>query len=118
MNRGRPWVAGAIERKLRRSEAAAGTEVPAMGRLHAARSSPLQEETPVVMNTRVRVLSTLASVAIVVGACTSGASQSPAGSTGTGAQASAPTTSSGPAAALKGELTVWHSYGSGAGTEA
>jgi arabinogalactan oligomer / maltooligosaccharide transport system substrate-binding protein len=68
------------------------------------------------MKTRIRVLGTLASLAIVVGACSSGATPTPAGSTGTGA--SAPATSGAPAAALKGSLTVWHSYGSGAGTEA
>jgi arabinogalactan oligomer / maltooligosaccharide transport system substrate-binding protein len=74
------------------------------------------------MNGRLRVLSTLGALAIVVGACSSGATPTPAGSTGTGA--STPPASSGtggstpPTAALSGTLTVWHSYGSGAGTEA
>ncbi|HLO35215.1 MAG TPA: extracellular solute-binding protein [Candidatus Deferrimicrobium sp.] len=54
------------------------------------------------MNGKLRVLSTLAGLAIVVGACSSGGggSSQPAGG------------------ALSGALTVWHSYGSGAGTEA
>jgi arabinogalactan oligomer/maltooligosaccharide transport system substrate-binding protein len=73
------------------------------------------------MNTKLRVLSTLGALAIVVGACTSGATQSPSSSTGTtpsaGASAGA-SASAGATGALKGELTVWHSYGSGAGTEA
>ena len=73
------------------------------------------------MNTKFRVLSTLGALAIAVGACTSAATPTPAGSTGTGA--SAPATSADPGSsaatgALSGELTVWHSYGSGAGTEA
>jgi arabinogalactan oligomer / maltooligosaccharide transport system substrate-binding protein len=80
------------------------------------------------MNTKLRVLSTLGALAIVVGACSSGASQSPAGSTGAGSSnppASAgagasvdPGASGGTGAALTGDLVVWHSYGSGAGTEA
>ena len=71
------------------------------------------------MNAKLRVLSTLAGLAIVVGACSSGATTPPAGSTGTGA--STPPASAGgstaPSGALKGSLVVWHSYGSGAGTE-
>ena len=66
------------------------------------------------MNTTRRVFGTLAALAIVVGACSSGASQSP--TTGTGG--SAAPGGSGAAGALTGSLTVWHSYGSGAGTEA
>ena len=71
-----------------------------------------------MMKTKLRVLSTLAGLAIAVGACTSGATQAPAGSTGTGASQPAAGGSTAPGAALKGALTVWHSYGSGAGTEA
>ena len=71
------------------------------------------------MNTKLRVLSTLGALAIVVGACTGGATQSPGGSTGTTPSAGATAGASGGATgALKGELTIWHSYGSGAGTEA
>ena len=73
------------------------------------------------MNTKLRVLSTLGALAIVVGACTSGATQSPSSSTGTTPSAGASggaSASAGATGALKGELTVWHSYGSGAGTEA
>ncbi|HEX2755247.1 MAG TPA: extracellular solute-binding protein [Candidatus Limnocylindrales bacterium] len=72
------------------------------------------------MNTKLRVLSTLGALAIVVGACSSGATPTPAGSTGTGASQPAPSTAGGstaPATGLKGALTVWASYGSGAGTE-
>jgi arabinogalactan oligomer/maltooligosaccharide transport system substrate-binding protein len=69
------------------------------------------------MNTTRRVFGTLAALAIVVGACSSGASQSPTTSTGTGASA-APGGSQAASGALTGTLTVWHSYGSGAGTEA
>ena len=59
------------------------------------------------MNTKLRVLSTLGALAIVVGACSSG-----------GGGASQPASSGGAASgALKGSLVVWHSYGSGAGTE-
>ncbi|HET7702334.1 MAG TPA: extracellular solute-binding protein [Candidatus Limnocylindrales bacterium] len=70
------------------------------------------------MNTKLRVLSTLGALAIVVGACTGGATKSPS-STGTTPSAGATAGASGGATgALKGELTIWHSYGSGAGTEA
>ena len=68
------------------------------------------------MNGKLRVLSTLAGLAIVVGACSSGATPTPSASSGTGA--STPPASTAPSGALKGALTVWHSYGSGAGTEA
>ena len=73
------------------------------------------------MNGKLRVLSTLAGLAIVVSACSSGATPTPAGSTGTGASqpaGSQPAGSGAATGALKGALTVWHSYGSGAGTEA
>jgi arabinogalactan oligomer/maltooligosaccharide transport system substrate-binding protein len=58
------------------------------------------------MNAKLRVFSTLAGLAIVVGACSSGGTPAPSAGGG------------GAGGALKGSLTVWHSYGSGAGTEA
>jgi len=72
------------------------------------------------MNTKLRALSALGALAIVVGACSSGGTPAPAASSGTTpSQAAASTTpSTAPATGLKGELTLWHSYGSGAGTEA
>jgi arabinogalactan oligomer/maltooligosaccharide transport system substrate-binding protein len=71
------------------------------------------------MNKKLKIASLVAGLALVVGACAGGASPSPS------APSQAPSTSA-PAsqepseapAALSGELTVWHSYGSGAGTEA
>ena len=70
------------------------------------------------MNAKLRVLSTLAGLAIGVGAC--GGGSTPAPSTGGGgASQPAPSTGGGasaaPSTALKGSLTIWHSYGSGAG---
>lgn len=74
------------------------------------------------MNGRIRALGVAASLTIVLAACSSGggATSSPAASSG---GASQPPASSGgsPAASsatLSGSLTLWHSYGSGAGTEA
>ena len=70
------------------------------------------------MNTRLRALSALGALAIVVGACSSGATPTPS-SSGTAPSQPAPSTAESTApAALSGELTIWHSYGSGAGTEA
>lgn len=83
------------------------------------------------MNGKLRVLSTLAGVVMIAGACTSsGASQSPAASSGGGASAAAPSTeaSSGasggtggsPAAsgaALTGSLTIWEAYGASGSAE-
>ncbi len=70
------------------------------------------------MNTRLRALSALGALAIVVGACSSGATPTPS-SSGTAPSQPAPSTGESTApAALSGELTIWHSYGSGAGTEA
>ncbi len=71
------------------------------------------------MNTKLRVLGMLASLTIIAAAC----SATPGGS-GAAASPNTPTCAapgSGTAtanAALKGSLTIWHSYGSGAGTEA
>jgi arabinogalactan oligomer/maltooligosaccharide transport system substrate-binding protein len=74
------------------------------------------------MNTKLRVLSTLGVLALAVSACTGGATTAPGGSTATGAStppaSSGAGASGGTGAALSGELVVWHSYGSGAGTEA
>jgi arabinogalactan oligomer/maltooligosaccharide transport system substrate-binding protein len=70
------------------------------------------------MNGRLRALSALGALAIVVGACSSGATPTPS-SSGTAPSQPAPSTAESTApAALSGELTIWHSYGSGAGTEA
>jgi arabinogalactan oligomer/maltooligosaccharide transport system substrate-binding protein len=75
------------------------------------------------MKTKLRVLSTLAGLAIVVGACSSGATPTPAGSTGTTAsQPAASTAGSAPAAsasaaALSGSLTIWEAYGASGTTE-
>lgn len=76
------------------------------------------------MNTKLRVLGVLAGLTIVVAACSSpAASGSPAASSAASAGASAPASSGAStvpsaSAALSGALTIWHSYGSGAGTEA
>jgi arabinogalactan oligomer/maltooligosaccharide transport system substrate-binding protein len=76
------------------------------------------------MTTKLRITSLLAGTAILVAACgSSGATTAPA-STGTGTESTAPSTgteSGSPSAeapsaeALSGELTLWHSYGSGGG---
>lgn len=71
------------------------------------------------MNTKLRVLGVFAGLSIMLGACSSpGVTGTPAGGASPGATAPAASGSTEPAAALSGELTVWHSYGSGAGTEA
>ena len=71
------------------------------------------------MNTKLRVLGVFAGLTIAVAACGGGASPSPAASTGASASPAASTgTSPEPsasAAALTGEVTLWHSYGSGGG---
>ncbi|HEY8437490.1 MAG TPA: extracellular solute-binding protein [Candidatus Limnocylindrales bacterium] len=83
------------------------------------------------MNTTKRVVTTLAGLAFVVGACTSGSTSSPAGSTGggaaspsavastdTGASAGASTgTGASQAAALSGTLTIWEAYGASGSSE-
>jgi arabinogalactan oligomer/maltooligosaccharide transport system substrate-binding protein len=58
------------------------------------------------MNSKIRVATLVAGLAIVAGACAGGGATT------------APTTAPPAAAKLSGTLTVWHSYGSGAGTEA
>lgn len=66
------------------------------------------------MNTKLRVLGTLGALAIAVGACGSGATPTPASSTGTAPSvgtSAAPST----AAGLTGKLTIWHAYGSSGG---
>ena len=79
------------------------------------------------MNAKLRVLSTLAGLAIVVSACSGGATPTPAGSTGTGASQPAgsptggsaePGASASPAAApLTGTLTIWEAYGASGTSE-
>jgi arabinogalactan oligomer/maltooligosaccharide transport system substrate-binding protein len=74
------------------------------------------------MNRKIRVAGLLGTLSIALAACSSGggATASPAASTG--GAASQPAASAGGSQAaggnLSGELTLWHSYGSGAGTEA
>jgi arabinogalactan oligomer/maltooligosaccharide transport system substrate-binding protein len=70
------------------------------------------------MNTKLRVLGTLGALALVVGACSGGATPTPSGSGTAPSQPAASTGGSAATGALSGALTVWHSYGSGAGTEA
>jgi arabinogalactan oligomer/maltooligosaccharide transport system substrate-binding protein len=76
------------------------------------------------MNIKIRAAGVLATAAIVFAACSSsGATQSPsaAASVGTSQPAASAGGSAAPStagAALSGKLTLWHSYGSGAGTEA
>ena len=74
------------------------------------------------MNGSIRVLSTLAGLAIVVGACGGGgspapasqpAASAPAGSAAAGSAAASAST----AAALSGTLTVWEAYGASGTTE-
>ncbi len=72
------------------------------------------------MNSKIRLATLVAGLAIVAGACSSGGatatpSTAPSTAPSTGASASAPASA---AVSLTGSLTVWHSYGSGAGTEA
>ena len=71
------------------------------------------------MNTKLRVLGVFAGLTIAVAACGGGASPSPAASTGASASPAASTGASpepsASAAALTGEVTLWHSYGSGGG---
>jgi arabinogalactan oligomer/maltooligosaccharide transport system substrate-binding protein len=79
------------------------------------------------MKKQLRFVALVAGVAILAAACsTGGASTAP--STGTGTESTAPTTApstgsestapeSAAPAALAGDLTIWHSYSSGAGTE-
>jgi len=68
------------------------------------------------VNTKLRFASLVGAVAIVAAACSSGgATQAPASAGPSQAASSAPSQAP---AALSGSLTIWHSYGSGAGTEA
>jgi arabinogalactan oligomer / maltooligosaccharide transport system substrate-binding protein len=76
------------------------------------------------MNTKLRVLGTLGALALVVGACSGGATPSPSASTGGtspssgGASPSTATGSTTPsAAALTGSLTVWEAYGASGSAE-
>ena len=78
------------------------------------------------MNTRLRVLSTLGAMAIVVSACTSGSTPTPAASQPAASQpaasqpaGSAPAASVGApsAAPLTGSLTIWEAYGASGTSE-
>jgi arabinogalactan oligomer/maltooligosaccharide transport system substrate-binding protein len=64
------------------------------------------------MNHRLRVAALFSGLAILASACTGGGGATSAPGT------SAPSSGGGGTTALSGNLTVWHSYGSGAGTEA
>ncbi len=67
------------------------------------------------MNSKIRIASIVAGAAIVMAACSTGTSSSAP----SGAASAAPSTAASAAAGgLTGDLTLWHSYGSGAGTEA
>ena len=81
-------------------------------------ASQVKEENRLDMNTKLRVLGTLFGAAMIVGACSSGATSSPSGSGSTASQPAASSGGSAAAGGLSGSLTIWHSYGSGAGTEA
>jgi arabinogalactan oligomer/maltooligosaccharide transport system substrate-binding protein len=70
------------------------------------------------MNARIRVLGALAGLSIIVAACGGGATPSPSGAATSSPAASADASaepSESMAAALSGEITLWHSYGSGGG---
>ncbi|HEU4920406.1 MAG TPA: extracellular solute-binding protein [Candidatus Limnocylindrales bacterium] len=70
------------------------------------------------MNTRIRVLGALAGLSIIVAACGGGATPSPSGgatSSPAGSADASAEPSESMAAALSGEITLWHSYGSGGG---
>ncbi len=79
------------------------------------------------MNGKLRVLSTLAGVVMIAGACTSssggGSSQAPAASSGGGASAPAASEAAGGSAAasggtaLTGTLTIWEAYGASGNAE-
>src|SRR5690349_3543690 len=77
------------------------------------------------MNAKLRVITTLAGVAMVVGACTGGATPSPATSSGGGAASNPPastgtgTESGAPASAapLTGTLAIWEAYGASGTSE-
>ena len=71
------------------------------------------------MNSKLRVLGVLASLTIMLGACSSAPGGSGAAASPNTPTCAAPGGGTATAnAALKGSLTIWHSYGSGAGTEA
>ncbi len=72
------------------------------------------------MNSKIRFASLVAGFAIVASACSTGtASSAPSAAAPSTAASEAPASVAPSAAAgLTGDLTLWHSYGSGAGTEA
>src|SRR5262245_66669689 len=74
------------------------------------------------MNTKIRAAAILGALTIAVAACGGGATQSPSASApaasetaASGGASEAPSGSGSAAAPLSGELTFWHSYGSGGG---
>jgi arabinogalactan oligomer/maltooligosaccharide transport system substrate-binding protein len=107
---------GAASRTIARLRRRADDQQPAPPAVKRVSGGETQK-----MNTKLRVLGVLAGLTIVAAACSSpsGSSAPASGAPSTGA--SAPAASGGstaPSGTLSGELTVWHSYGSGAGTEA
>lgn len=85
----------------------------------------IREEITTAVKMQLRIASIVAGAAIIAAACSPSASTAPS----TAPASAAPTTSTSQppasepapsqgAAPLSGELTIWHSYGSGAGTEA
>ena len=71
------------------------------------------------MNAKLRVLGVFAGLSIMLGACSSAPGGSGAAASPNTPTCAAPGGGAATAnAALKGSLTIWHSYGSGAGTEA
>jgi arabinogalactan oligomer/maltooligosaccharide transport system substrate-binding protein len=77
------------------------------------------------MKTRIRVLSTLAGLAVAVSACSSGSSAAPASQTAASQPAGSAPAASGPAgsgtaasmAPLTGSLTIWEAYGASGTSE-
>jgi arabinogalactan oligomer/maltooligosaccharide transport system substrate-binding protein len=84
-----------------------------------------QEESNQVMNTKLRVLSTLAGLAIAVSACSSGGAGAPGSQTAASQPAASAPEASGPAgsgtaasaAPLTGTLTIWEAYGASGTSE-
>jgi arabinogalactan oligomer/maltooligosaccharide transport system substrate-binding protein len=69
------------------------------------------------MNTRLRVLSTLGALAIVVSACSGSSTPAPAASQPAGASQPAASGGAASAAPLTGSLTVWEAYGASGTSE-
>ncbi len=67
------------------------------------------------MKNPIKLVGLLGALAIVASACGPAASPTPTGGTATQAPGSAAPASEAPSGAMSGELTIWHSYGSGGG---